>query len=211
MKSKQSLPFLTSWMLRQVEECRRSLEKVPPTPRPRAAEISFLVIDIHNAVATFMRSYCLSSLTGAYMEDGTRVIGGTVIGGHRSALTFAVRTERPRYTGVGPWEHREEPTWHDPNVIVRILNTAGCSNAIGVNAALSIGSRAIEHLTTARNFLAHRNETTARKLRGLSVAYGLAQPRDPLSVVFGVGHGRPQRIFEDWLDDIYTIVSLLPR
>jgi hypothetical protein len=80
-----------------------------------------------------------------------------------------------------------------------------------VNGALSIGSSAIEHLTTTRNFLAHRNESTAVKLRRLGRSYGVGTPRDPLAVVFAVGHGRPQRIVEDWLDDIYTIFALFPR
>lgn len=145
------------------------------------------------------------------MASGGRVTTKTAIRGHRSALTFSVKTERPRKTGNGPWKHRDEPTWHDPNVIIRILGKAGCSNAKGVNNALSIGSKAIEHLTTTRNFLAHRNETTAVKVRRLGNHYGVGTRGDPLAVVCAFGDGRPQRIVEDWLDDIYTIFSLFPR
>ena len=212
MKTVKSLPRLTRWMLREVEEGRHDLKDVTmPSRLPKASEISFSLIDIHNAMATFMRSYCLSSLAGAYMTDGSRVQASLAIRGHRSALTFAMRTERPKKTGNGPWKRREEPAWHDPRVIVRVLNGAGCSNAGGVNAALSIGSKAIAHLTTTRNFLAHRNEGTAWKLRRLGSFYGLSLPSDPLGVVFGIGHGRPQRVVDDWLDDLHTIVSLFPR
>lgn len=212
MKTSKSLPGLTSWMLRQIEERQRDIETITMPPElPGAAEISFLLMDIHNKVATFLRAYCLSSLAGAYMANGSRVNSTTGIQGHRSALTFAIQTERPRNVGIGPWEHRDEPTWHDPNVIIRILNKAGCSNAVGVNDALSIGSGAFVHLTTARNFLAHRSESTALRLRSLGGAYGLPLSTDPLAVVFGIGHGRPQGILEDWLDDIATIVSLFPR
>lgn len=212
MKTRKSLPRLTSWILRHVNERQREMTDLLRLQRsPVASDVSFTIIDIHNALATFLRSYCLSSLTGAYKANGNRVRVMTAIQGHRSALTFAIRTERPKIAGTGPWKHRDEPTWHDPNVIIRILNRAGCSNARGVSGALSIGSSAIEHLTTTRNFLAHRNESTAVKLRRLGRSYGVGTPRDPLAVVFAVGHGRPQRIVEDWLDDIYTIFALFPR
>lgn len=211
MRTRKSLPSLTSWMLRHVTMRRRELAKIPMGRQPLTSDITFPIIDTHNALATFMRRYCLSSLARAYMGNGRRIGGAPGVRGHRAALTFAVRTERPRITGNGPWESRDKPAWHDPNVIIRVLNRAGCSNAKGVNDALSIGSRAIEHLTTARNFLAHRNETTALRVRALGSHYGVGAVTEAVAVVFAVGYGRPQRIVEDWLDDIYTIVSLFPR
>jgi hypothetical protein len=211
MKTLAHLPKLASWILSYIIERQRELARLPTHSVPVASDATFPLVDTHNALATFMRTYCLSSLAGAYMSNGTRVTANRPIRGHRSALTFAIRTERPRATGKGPWSHRDEPTWHDPNVLVRILNKAACSNAAGVNAALSLGSNAIEHLTITRNFLAHRNETTAVKLRRLGSRYGVGAPTDPLAVVFAFGYGRPQRIVDDWLDDIFTIVSLFPR
>ena len=178
---------------------------------PFVSDISFPLVDLHNAIATFLRCYCLSSLSGAYTANGRRVKATPPIHGHRSALTFAIRTERPRTTGTGPWKHRDEPTWHDPNVIVRVLNSAHSSNASEVSSALSIGSEAIDHLTTTRNFLAHRNESTALKLRRLAPYYGIRAPEDPLAVLFAFRRGRPQRVVEDWMDDIFTIFSLFPR
>lgn len=191
MKTRKSLPWLTSWILRYVNERRQDVARLPMQRQPVASDVTFPLVDMHNALAAFMRSYCLSSLAGAYMANGRRVTATAAIGQPLSALTFAITTERPRKTGTGPWKHRDEPTWHDPNVIVRVLNKAGCSNAKGVSDALSIGSRAIEHLTTTRNFLAHRNETTAVKVRRLGAQYGLRAPADPLAVVFAVGPGRP--------------------
>ena len=212
MKTQNSISYLATWILGYVNDRQQDVaDLLKSKKRPLASDISFPVIDVHNALANFMRSYCLSSLSGAYMADGSRVTVAKAIEGHRSALTFAVQTERPRKKGKGPWKHRDEPTWHDPNVVIRVLNSAGCSNARGVSSALSLPSQAIEHLTTARNFLAHRNESTALSLRRVGRAYGVTTPCDPLTVMIAVGHGRTQRIVEDWLDDIYTIFSLFPR
>ena len=212
MKTRKELPLLTNWIFRYVDDHRRQLAALFASQSPLvAAEISFPLIDMHNAIATFLRAYTLSSLSGAYKADGTRVTAKQQMQGHRSALTFAVRTIRPRMKGNGPWQPWDEPTWHDTRVIIKVLNSAGCSNAMGVNSALSINSRALQDLTVARNFLAHRNESTARKLRGLGSHYGVGMPNDPLTVLFAAPHGTSRRVVEEWLDDISTIFSLFPR
>ena len=222
MKTRRSLVQLTSWILGHIDTCQREIDRQLLLRNvPLASDVSFPLIDMHNALATFMRSYCLSSLSGAYMANGCRVnVKATLranlktnekIRGHRLALSFAINTQSPTKTGRGPWKPRDEPTWHDPNVIIQILHKARCSNATGVSDALSIGSRAIPHLTTTRNFLAHRNESTALKLRRLGQYYGVGRPADPLASVFAIRHGRPQTMVQDWLDDIFTIFSLFPR
>ncbi len=212
MKTRTSLAPLTSWILRHLNQRRQELDRLTNSGGiPIASEISFPMIDTHNAIATFMRAYCLSSLSGAYHADGRPVLRAKPIQGHRSALGFVMKTERPKSSTVGPWRQRDEPPWHDPRVIIRVLHSATCSNAGGVGAALSIGSSALEHLTVTRNFLAHRNESTALSLRRLGSHYGVGTPNDPLAVVFAVSPGRPQRIVEDWLDDLFTIFSLFPR
>lgn len=212
MKTRRSLPRLTSWILRHVVDCRCEVGRIPLGPRALLVpDLSFPLIELHNAIATFLRCYCLSSLAGAYTANGSRVKATPPIHGHRSALTFAIRTERPNRKGNGPWQHRDEPTWHDPNVIVRVLASAQSSNSSGVSSALSIGSEPIAHLTTTRNFLAHRSESTALKLRRLAPYYGVRAPDDPLAVLFASRRGRPQRIVEDWMDDIFTIFALFPR
>lgn len=212
MKTRTSLAPLTGWILRHLSERRQEIAQLTRSRRtPLAAELSFPVVDMHNAIALFLRAYCLSSLSGAYQANGSPVRVGKPIRGHRSALRFVMRTERPGKSTVGPWRHRDEPPWHDARVIIRVLHSATCSNAAGVGAALSIGSSALEHLTVTRNFLAHRNESTAVSLRRLGRLYGVGAPNDPLAVVFAVSPGRPQRIVEDWLDDLFTIFSLFPR
>ena len=213
MKTRRSLPQLTHWILRHALHRRRDVARLVWAPSaPLVSGIAFPLIDFHNTLATFLRVYCLSSLSGAYTADGRRVQATPAIRGHRSALAFAIHTAgRPKKSGHRTLQHRHEPTWHDPNAIIRILRAANCSNADGVSGALSIGSRAIDHLTTTRNFLAHRNERTALKLRRLAPYYGIRAPRDPVAVLFASGYGRPQRIVEDWIDDIFTIFSLFPR
>ena len=124
-------------------------------------------------------------------------------------MTFAIHHIR-RLPGNGPWEPRDEPTWHDSTIVMRLLNAAGCSNLPGVQAAFSLGMASLTELTTARNFIAHRSDATALKLRRLGLGLRLGQLVDPSDVLTTKAPGRPQSVLEDWLDDIRSIFSLMP-
>lgn len=146
------------------------------------------------------------------MADGSRVGTSILLPNHRAAVSFAVQRVHPsrRPPKKGPWSGRDEPSWHDSSIFLRLINAAGCSNAFGVNAAFSIGSQALPHLTTSRNFAAHRGEETAKKLRRLSTHYRLPPPPDPFELVVSRAAGRPQSVLEDWIDDLQAIALLLP-
>ncbi|MDQ4044150.1 MAG: hypothetical protein M3173_01680 [Chloroflexota bacterium] len=175
------------------------------------SEATFIGIDALNVSAAFLRAYFLSSATQAWLQDGTRVAVGTPFPNANAALTQAIHWEYPRRsTKQGPWVARDEPTWHDPAVLIRLLHRSGCSNADGAGAALSIGSPALKHLATFRNFVAHRGEETAVKVRRLGWDYLVGMHRDPIDVVLAFGPGRPQTVIEDWLDDLHAIFGLMP-
>ena len=170
----RSLPRLRARMLRHMQERQACLAHLRTLGRPvTARDLAFLVIDTHNLLGLFMRNYCLASLAGAYTDAGHRITNTQAIRGYEGAMTFAVTIGRPRSAKKGPpWTHRDEPTWHAPEAIVKVLVGAGCSNAPGVTNTLSPLPTAIVHWTTARNFLAHRNADTARKMRALGVHPG---------------------------------------
>jgi hypothetical protein len=95
-------------------------------------------------------------------------------------------------------------------MFIRLVNAANCSNAAGVNAAWSIGTRALADLTRARHFFAHRNEETAARLRSIGVSARLGRLSDPADVLVSVAPGRPQVLIEDWFDDLHTVFMLMP-
>lgn len=171
--------------------------------------LTFVALDLHNTCATFLRSYYLSSATGARLKTGEAVSTAHPFADQNDALTFAVHLIG-RGRGRGPWQRRQEPAWHDSTAFLRIINGAGCSNAMDVNAAWSIQTEALAHLTRARHYVAHRNAETAIRLRQLSQAYGVPAPQEPDSLLLMRGRGRPQPIIEDWIDDLEAVFSLMP-
>jgi hypothetical protein len=90
------------------------------------------------------------------------------------------------------------------------MNAAGCSTAAGATAAWSIETDALEHLTSARNFFAHRNNDTAEILKGLSSIYKVGEPQRPDALLTIPARGRPQSILQDWLDDLEAVFTLMP-
>jgi len=200
------------WVDGQLVILRSLANRAVRLPHPEKLRLlSFATIETHNAVSSFMRSYYLSCATCAYLVGGTRIVTGVNLRSPQEALTDAVHREK-HWLGhrSGPWTAREEPTWYDANVLIRLLNAIGCSTLPGVAAAFGIGGHALLHLTTARNFFAHRGAETGIKLRNLGISYGLGYPADPVAVVASRAPGRPQSVIEDWIDDLATIFSLLP-
>lgn len=181
------------------------------TPAERQRALGFVVLEAHNACRIFLRSYYLASASGGGLQSGGNVTTSTALQNRRDALTHAVHVEKSWLSHrLGPWTSREEPTWFDGNVFIRLLNSAGCSNTIDAAAAFGIGSNALLHLTTARNFFAHRGEEAGKKLRNLGGGYRIGYLRNPADVLVTRAPSRPQTIVEDWIDDLATIFSLLP-
>lgn len=127
------------------------------------------------------------------------------------AITFAIHSNRPRLQSKrGPWTHRDEPDWHDPASVSKALNAAGCSNAAGFYAAVSLGTASRTEVLTVRNYVAHRGRNTALKVRTLCPDKAKMHTIDPMAVPLERGPGRPQPLLFDWIDDLSTMVSLVP-
>lgn len=210
MKRKPALAEVKHWGLRRLASLHEAAEVAAtlPTPVPFTV-LCPLVLDFHSVCATFLRSYYLSSATGATTAAGTRVTTTVPLRSHRDAMTFAVHRTK-RLKGTGPWSGRDEPTWHDSAIVIRLLRVSGCSNWPGVAAAWSVGTNALPHLTTARNYFAHRSESTAIKLRRLSREYSVAPSSEPSTILVQRAPGRPQSILEDWFDDMAAVFGLMP-
>jgi hypothetical protein len=210
VKRQASLPALQRWVLRRIVTLRPYIaEAAVASDARRVSVLTFVSVDLHNTCAAFLRGYFLSSATSAWLGSGQRVTCSQSFGSQRDALTFAVKRVR-KASGNGPWRRQEEPRWHDTAIFLRLMNAAGCSNAADVNAAWSVGTTALEDLTKARHYFAHRNDQTASGLRGLSTRYGVVTPSRPESLLVMKGAGRPQSVIEDWVDDLQTVFSLMP-
>jgi hypothetical protein len=210
MRPVAELADATNWMQGKLLTARQDLNiAIVVQGRDRLSALSLLFVDLHNALRMFLRCYYLSSALGARDADGQPTTSKTGARNQHEAMGFAISAIRGSH--VVSWTPRDEPTWHDIGIVIRLFNLAQCSNAGGFASAWSVGSRASEYLTITRNFYAHRQENTALKVRRVARAMQAPARGEPGEIALQRGAGRPQSLIEDWLDDIEVIVQLIPR
>jgi hypothetical protein len=209
MNRQQSLWRVRHWILAYLEEVRPIVaELVEMEGRERTRRLTFLTVDLHNYCRVFLRGYYVASATGAWLSTGQQATSPLGMKREIDAINFAVAAKGLK--GSGPWRMRDEPAWHDVPMFLRIMNLSKCSTAPGTNAAWSIGTSSMLHLTFVRNYFAHRNRETAVRVKSLGSAYRLGQVNRPEDVLLSRARGRPQIVLEDWLDDLETVIKLMP-
>lgn len=172
--------------------------------------VSYVAIEALNLWASFARSYYLSCLLGTKQVDGTGVtITIPGIQNVGDAMTFSIRTMKLRLRTGRPRKRRDEPTWHEPHTLLRLLGSVGASTLPNVHAAFAYPTAVFLHLPTFRNFFAHRNEDTARKTARIARRYGLSPKLRPSEILCSKTTGRPQNILADWLDDLRNVIQLM--
>lgn len=177
-------------------------------------ETSYIVIETLTTWANFCRTYYLScALLRAWQISGNRVSHNAwPIADERSALVEAIRILKPnvfrRITNsnrirINP---RDEPVWHDKRTLVRISGQMDFSNNNQILSAFSYPTSFMDELPTIRNFFAHRNSDTAKKVESLArQQYGVSRLGHPSEFVNGVLTGRRESLMIEWLIDIRAI------
>ncbi len=181
-----------------------------PSTRKHDPIVSYATIEALNLWTEFVRCYYLSCVLSARRTNGVRVrIFTTGVRTAEDAINFAISRLKPTLKKARPWRRRDEPSWHDPNTLLRLSEALGYSNLAEVRAAFAYPTRAFHDLPTVRNFFAHRNEETARKAVNIARSYGLSTLLRPSDILVSVSPGRPQSVLGDWLDDIRHVIELL--
>src|ERR1700720_3179728 len=147
-----------------------ALQKILDTSRgalvARESRLTVCAVTVEalNTWANFSRSYYLSSCLGAFLAPLGKITTITPFSNFNDSIGGAVLLYKayasPRSTGV--WHRRDEPTWHDPNVLLNCCNNIGASNYIHITNALSVGTRFFVDLPVFRNYCAHKNMQTEK-------------------------------------------------
>jgi hypothetical protein len=181
----------------------------PATSSSNDCRIAFVVAEAVNIWASFVRAYYLSWFLRPTTMSGSRVNCSNHILRFEDALIFAIKRLRSRgYSRTRP-VRLDEPTWHDPVTLLTLATEIGVSNLSKVQAAFSLGATYPNVLPTVRNFYAHRNEETFRKVIEKAVLLGLGRNLRPCEFVCTSLPSRPQNLISDWLDEIRLTIELL--
>jgi hypothetical protein len=87
----------------------------------------------------FVRAYYLSGLLGAKRTAGGRIGVTHIVTNENTAIGLAVVHWKP--TAIpkpdGTWDRRDEPTWHDPAMMLPIFAARRFANIADIQAAVS--------------------------------------------------------------------------
>ncbi len=181
----------------------------PATSFSHDESIAFVVIETVNVWASFTRAYYLSWFMKPRTLTGQRVSCTQPLRSFQDALLFAIRHSRsPGYKRASSMR-RDEPAWHDPGNLLSLARAVGPSNIEQISSVLSFGATYPSNLPTVRNFYAHRNDETFRKVQNKAVLLGLGTNLRPCEFVCAALPLRPQNVISDWLDEIRLTIELL--
>lgn len=197
----------------RVSRIRSVLNEIEPERfrYDREARVAFVVIETLNAWTNFVRSFYLSCMFSARTTGGIRIGTVTTGIGENDAIGRAVLYWRPtaRQKSDGSWRRRDEPTWHDPNLLIPVCRAEGFTNITDIEAAFSAGDRTFVDLPVFRNYFAHRNQRSEKAARNLAPRYGIPATHRPAEILLSTPLGRPQSLIDDWIDHISFTIEYL--
>jgi hypothetical protein len=140
---------------------------------------------VWQAWCAFCRSCVIESCLG------TTTSTGTVITPHALALSDAhvsgaAKRAREGSLCWGPTNSilRNEPTWGDVDVLVKILPRLAPGNSPQLLASFSAGSQGAKALKTIRNAAAHDNHQTRAEVMGMRSAFVVFPINHPIQALF---------------------------
>ena len=212
MRASRSFAKLLGTALYRLARLReRAVIALGSAPPQRDKGLSSVVIETLNLWSNFSRQYVLSCLfrpTRA-LKMGRVQLSNAAIQTPGDLIHAAARI-RFGPTAPAPATRRQEPKWHEKDLLFKTCQAIGCSHLADVQAALSLGTRVFDDMPACRNFYAHRNDETAATVIALGKKqYLITGAEHPTDVLAFPAYKRPQPLILDWLDDMRIVMELL--
>ncbi len=173
---------------------------------PRRSELlAVCVIEFDNLIVGSLRSYLISVLRGARTTKGVRIVTSQKFAGEReiAAYVLSVVNVKQFQNLKSPQaiDRRNEQTIRDPRDTEKVLTSCAASNIGALQTAMSLNSVLFTELATIRNFYAHRNSDTWKKVKGRAAALGLGSVEHPNELITRPLPRRPVPILSEWMDE----------
>jgi hypothetical protein len=175
--------------------------------KDRDVVVAYVAIEALNAWALFSRSFYLSCAFGALTER-KKVVATTPTADPLGAAITCINS-RVRPNTLGAWSRRDEPAWHDPNVLLRVCGNVGCSIHVQIGNAFSLSQNVFKDLPVLRNFFAHRNGQTSQAAKNIAARYMLPSHLSPTELLLSVSPGATERVILEWLTEMLITAEFL--
>ena len=209
MQRSKSLRRLKIRLRRRLKRLERRVTGVtnPAAAKNRDMVVGYVAIEALNAWALFSRSFYLSCALGARTERRKRVAcTATTTDPLGSAITHYKHYAQPN--AAGAWHRRDEPAWHDPNVLMTVCSNLGCSIQPQIATAFSLNQNVFTDLPVFRNFFAHRNGGTSQAARNVGPRYTLPTSLSPSDLLLSVSPGGTMPVIVEWLTEMDITADL---
>lgn len=170
--------------------------------------VAYVAIEALNAWALFSRSFYFSCVLGAKTERGKQItLAANTSDPLGAAITCVNKWAKPNASGV--WHRRDEPAWHDPNVLMKVCGNLGCSIQSQIGEAFSLNQNVFNDLPVFRNFFAHRNGQSSQAARNIAPRYTLPTYLTPTELLLKVSPGATDSLMIEWLAEINITAEFL--
>lgn len=185
---------------------RRLFDLAGSSPEPRRSEfISVSVIELDNLILSSLRALTISSLRCGRTSQRNKISTTRRFGDEQEIAAFMLSILHvksfQKLRSPTRVSRRDEPKVRDPRATEIVFASCGASNIGSLRNALALNTTLFADLPILRNFYAHRNEDTWRKVRTKAHALGVFRIKHPNELLMTMLPGRPVTLFEDWLDD----------
>jgi hypothetical protein len=177
--------------------------------KDRDVVVAYVAIEALNAWALFSRSFYMSCALGALTERKKVVTTEPTVDPLGAAITCINSRARPSASGV--WHRRDEPAWHDPNVLMRVCANLKCSIQVQIGQAFSLSLNVFNDLPVFRNFFAHRNGQTSQAARNIAPRYTLPTHLAPTELLLSVSPGSTETVILEWIVEMSITAEFLCR
>lgn len=173
--------------------------------------LATIAIDTLNTWNNFSRAFYLSCGSGAYLKNHGKITTTTPFVSYDDLINRAIIVCKPwlAHREPGHWSRRDEPSWHDVNMLLMSCQNVGVSNYSNITNAISIGTRVFQDLPTFRNYFAHKNQGTSRSATNLASNSGISTTLRPFEILLRPPLLASKPLLKVWLDDLETVVELL--
>ena len=137
MKTVSNLAHLegnAKWAIERSTRCLSSSKSLN-TPFEQEEQMTFAVINLLNTWANFQRAYFTCCLLGTRSPIQPKIRSSItgMITTQQEAIGKAILYFNPNRTlqSNGEWNSRDEPTWHDSNVLLKLSKAFNFSNELG--------------------------------------------------------------------------------
>ncbi len=208
----QSLYKLRTTFDARLDRLERRLSVTASLPaHERDPLVAYVSVEALNAWSQFSKAFYLSCALNARTESKAKVQTTPPGLSMDDAIGRAILLYKPRSmpNSLGQWQRRDEPTWHDPAVLMRVCLNINCSLHSQMQAAFSSGQQVFADLPVFRNFYGHRNRLSSAAAQNLSPRYLLPSNLRPSEILLKAGPRASTSVLIEWLAEMKFTAEFL--